>query len=162
MGHFSPVDNLPQETFIVHIKEDGMMKMKQLLTALVLVVLPMTVLAAEGIREGQWEITSTMEVPGMPMAMPPTTVKHCYTKEDVKDQKKMISREKDCTVTDFKHSGNKVTWKMKCTGKHAGVFSGETVFSGDSYESLMHMQSDAGDSGSMSIKVKGKRIGNCQ
>ena len=135
--------------------------MKHVFIVLILMSLPTTILAANGIREGMWEITSQMEMPGMPMQMPPTTIKHCYTKKDVKDEKKVISRDKNCTVTDFKRSGNKVTWKMKCTGKHAGVFSGETVFSGDSYESNMNMQSTAGQVRSMSMKVKGKRIGNC-
>jgi hypothetical protein len=137
------------------------MKMKHIFAVLVLVSLPTTILAADGIREGMWEITSKMEMPGMPMEMPPTTVKHCYTKEDVKDLKNVISRDKNCTVTDFKKSGNKVSWKMKCTGKNAGMFSGETVFSGDSYESVMTVQSDASEGKSMAMKVKGKRIGNC-
>ena len=138
-----------------------MKKMKQVLAVLVLVSLPSTILAADGIREGLWEITSKMEMPGMPMAMPATTVKRCYTREDVKDQKKVISRDKDCTVTDLKSSGNKVTWKMVCTGKNPGTFTGETVFSGDSYNSVMNMQS-AGKGGTMTIKAKGKRVGNCQ
>jgi hypothetical protein len=137
------------------------MKMKLVFAVLVLVSLPATILAADGIRAGMWEITSKMEMPGMPMAMPPTVIKHCYTKEDVKDKKKMISRDKNCTVIDLKRSGNKVSWKMKCTGKHAGTFSGETVFSGDSYKSVMHMQSDARKGESMTMNVNGKRIGNC-
>ncbi len=137
------------------------MKMKYVFAVLVLVSLPATVPAAEGIRAGMWEITSKMEMPGMPMEMPPTTIKHCYTKEDVKDKKHMISRDKSCSVTDLKMSGNKVSWKMKCTGKHAGMFSGETVFSGDSYKSVMKMRSDARKGESMTMKVKGKRIGNC-
>ena len=137
------------------------MKLRHGFMVIVLAVLPATVLAAGGIREGMWDITTRMEMPGMPMAMPPTTIRHCYTKEDVKDRKRMISRDKDCTVTDFRGTGNKVSWKMKCTGKHAGMFSGETVFSGDSYDSVMHMQSEAGRGGSMTMKVKGKRVGNC-
>ena len=137
------------------------MKIKTTLPVLALVSLPTMVLAAGGMREGMWEITSSMEMPGMPMQIPPTTVKHCYTKEDVKDQKKVISRDKNCTMTDFKASGNKVNWKMKCTGKGAGTFSGETVFSGDSYDSVMKMQSDAAKGRQMTMKVKGKRVGNC-
>jgi len=137
------------------------MKMKHILTVFVLVSLPTTILAVDGMRDGMWEITSKMEMPGMPMEMPPTTVKHCYTKEEVKDQKNVINKDKDCTVTDFKKSGNKVSWKMRCTGKNAGTFSGETVFSGDSYESVMNMQSDAGKGKSMTMKVIGKRVGNC-
>lgn len=138
-----------------------MKKMKHVLAVLVLVSLPSAIPAADGIREGLWEITSKMEMPGMPMAMPSTTVRHCYTKEDVKDQKKVINRDKNCTVTDLKSSGNKVSWKMTCTGKNAGKFSGETVFTGDSYDSVMNMQSDAGKGRSMTMKAKGKRVGNC-
>lgn len=126
----------------------------------VLVSLPTTILAADGIREGMWEITTKMEMPGMPMEMPPTTIKHCYTKEEVKDQKNMINRDKNCTIIDFKKSGNKVSWKTKCTGKNAGMFSGETVFSGDSYESVMTMQLDANKSHS-AMNMKGKKIGDC-
>ena len=138
-----------------------MMKMKLVFAIAALVSLPTAVLAGNGIRPGMWEVTSKMEMPGMPMAMPATTVKHCYTKEDVKDQKKVISRDKNCTMTDFKASGNKVNWKMKCTGKGAGTFSGETVFSGDSYDSVMKMQADAAKGHQMTMKVKGKRVGNC-
>ena len=138
-----------------------MMKMKHVFAVLALVSLPTTVMAFDGIREGMWEITSKMEMPGMPVEMPPTTVKHCYTKEDVKDQKKVISTDKNCTVTDLKSSGNKVSWKMECTGKNAGTFSGETVFSGDSYDSVMKMKSEGGKGRSMNMKVKGKRVGNC-
>lgn len=138
-----------------------MNKMKHVLAVLVLVSLPAMSPAAEGIREGLWEITSRMEMPGMPMEMPATTIKHCYTREDVKDSKKVISTDKNCTVTGLKSSGNKVTWKMVCTGKNAGKFSGETVFSGDSYNSIMKMQSED-KGGAMAIKAKGKRIGNCK
>ena len=137
-----------------------MMKMKLVFAIAALVSLPTAVLANNGIRPGMWEVTSKMEMPGMPMAMPAATVKHCYTKEDVKDQKKVITRDKDCKVTELKGSGNKVTWKMVCIGKNAGTFTGETLFSGDSYDSVMKMQSN-GKGRSMTIKAKGKRVGNC-
>jgi len=137
------------------------MKKISVLAVAVLVLLPAAIPAADGIQPGMWEITSAMEVPGMPMSMPPTTVKHCYTKEDVKDEKKMISRDENCTVTDFKRTGSKVVWKMKCTGKNAGTFTGESVFSGDSYTTAMKMESEGGNGRTMNMKVNGKRTGNC-
>jgi hypothetical protein len=121
-------------------------------------VLPATIFAADTMREGYWELITTMEMPGMPMKMEPTRMKHCYTKEDVKDQKKTISTDKNCTVTDLKQSGNKVTWKMKCTGQNAGVFSGETVYKGDAYDSNMKMETQGQ---TMKMHVKAKRLGNC-
>jgi len=121
-------------------------------------VLPTISFATDTMREGYWELITTMEMPGMPMKMAPTKIKYCYTKEDVKDQKKSISTDKNCTVTDLKQSGNKVTWKMKCTGQNAGVFSGETVYKGDAYDSTMKMQTQGQ---TMNMKVNAKRLGNC-
>lgn len=125
---------------------------------LLALVVPVTGFAADTMRDGYWELVSTMEMPGMPMKMPPTTVKHCFTQEDVKDQKKTISTDKNCSVTDLNQSGNKVTWKMKCTGKNAGTFSGETVYKGDVYDSTMKMQSEGH---TMNMKINARRIGNC-
>ena len=121
-------------------------------------VLPATIFAADTMREGYWELITTTEMPGMPMEIPPTKIKHCYTKEDVKDQRKTISTDKNCTITDFKQSGNKISWKMKCTGENSGVFSGETIFKTDAYDSTMKMQTQGQ---TMNMKVKAKRLGNC-
>jgi Protein of unknown function (DUF3617) len=133
--------------------------MKKIIIAILsVVVLSSTCFAADTMRDGYWELITTMEMPGMPMEMPATRVKHCYTKEDVKDQKKTISMDKNCTVTDLKQSGNKVTWKMKCTGKNAGDFSGETVYKRDAYDSTMKMQTQGQ---TMNMKVKAKRLGDC-
>jgi hypothetical protein len=128
------------------------------LTAVLLVVvfLPLTSSAAE-MRDGLWEITTTMDMPGM--KMPPQKTKHCYTKEDVKDQKKMVNTNKDCTITELNTVGNKVSWKMKCTGKNPGTFSGETTFTGDTYVSFMKMQAQGM---AMNMKVNGKRVGVCK
>ena len=72
-----------------------MRKVKPILAVLVVVSLPSTILATDGIQQDMWEITSKMEMPGMPMEMPPTTVNHYCTKEDVNDQKKVINRDKN-------------------------------------------------------------------
>jgi hypothetical protein len=121
-------------------------------------VLPAAGFAADTMRDGYWELTTTMEMPGMPMKMAPTKANHCYSKEDVKDQKKTITTDKNCTVTDLKQSGNKVSWKMKCTGNNAGVFSGETVYKADAYDSTMKMQTQGQ---TMNMKIKAKRLGDC-
>jgi hypothetical protein len=131
---------------------------KCIIVILSVLVLSSTSFAADTMRDGYWELITVMDMPGMPMKMAPTKVKHCYSKEDVKDQKKTISTDKNCTVTDLKQSGNKVTWKMKCTGKNAGTFSGETVYKGDAYDSTMKMQSQGQ---TMNMKINAKRLGDC-
>ena len=133
--------------------------MKRIVIAILsTLVLPTAGFAGETMREGFWELVTTMEIPGMPMKMAPTKMTHCYSKEDVKDRKKAITTDKNCTVTDMKVSGDKITWKMVCTGKRAGVFSGETVYRGDAYDSTMKMQTQGQ---TMNMNVKAKRLGDC-
>jgi hypothetical protein len=132
---------------------------KLVISMLAALLVPAAAFAAEGMRDGLWQVTTQMEMPGMPMKMPPTVMKHCYTKNDVTDQKKIISNDKNCTVTDLKTSGTKVTWKMKCTGENAATMTGETVFGKDSYSSLMKMNSNGQK---MIMKVQGTRLGNCK
>ena len=43
--------------------------------------------AASGMQAGMWEITTRMEMPGMPVGIPPQTIRHCYTQKDVEDGK---------------------------------------------------------------------------
>lgn len=131
---------------------------KSIVTLLSILLVPAISLAANGMRDGLWEISSQVEMPGMPMKIPPRVMKHCYSKEDVKDQKTVISKDKNCSVTDLKTSGNKVTWTMKCTGPNAATMTGETVFGSDSYASVMHMKTEGQN---MTTKVKGTRLGAC-
>lgn len=131
---------------------------RAIIAILAALAIPATSHAADTMREGMWEITTTMEIPGAPMKMTPSKVNHCFTKEQVQDQKRAISRDKNCTVTDMKQSGNKVSWKMKCTGEHPGTFTGATTFKGDAYDSTMKMVTEGQ---TMNMKVSGKRIGRC-
>lgn len=127
-------------------------------SAMLVVVFPVSAFAAAAMKEGMWEITTKVDIPGIPVKVPPQTVKHCYTKEEVKDQKKVVATQKDCTVTDFRQSGNKVTWKMKCTGPNAGTMTGETIFKGDSFASTMITESKGQKT---KAKVNAKRVGAC-
>jgi uncharacterized protein YecE (DUF72 family) len=93
--------------------------------------------------------------------MAPTKVNYCYNKEDFKDWVKTIAankKDKKCTVTDQKQSGNKVTWEVTCSGQNASVLSGETVYTRDAYDSAMKIQTKGR---TINMKVKAKRLGDC-
>ncbi|RPJ77906.1 MAG: DUF3617 family protein, partial [Deltaproteobacteria bacterium] len=42
-----------------------------------------TSFAEPNLKEGKWEVTTTMEMPGMPMQLPPFTYTQCITKSDL-------------------------------------------------------------------------------
>src|SRR5438128_2627074 len=71
-------------------------------------------------RDGKWEVTMEMDMPGMPMKMQPMTTTHCVTKEQADNPQKMIPQQgrgrgnDNCKVTDQKIEGSKVSWTMNC------------------------------------------------
>jgi hypothetical protein len=108
-----------------------------------------------------WEVTSKMEMPGMPMAIPPTTSKVCISRNDEKDPGKLMrsKNSSDCKLTDIKTSGNKTTWKIKCNSDEISGGSGEMTRSANSYKGVMHL---SGQNGEMTQTYDGKRVGgNC-
>ncbi|MGA7615134.1 MAG: DUF3617 family protein [Thermoanaerobaculia bacterium] len=129
-----------------------------------LVLLPLSASAADhpNMKPGKWEVTTKMEMEGMPMAMPPVTVTHCYKQEDIENPEKSLpkgSNQGDCKMLDYKLDGNKVTWKVECTGKQKVTGSGEVVYSGDSYEGTMNMEMEQHK---MKMNFKAHRLGDCE
>lgn len=115
-------------------------------------------LAADTMKPGLWEITSSMEMPGMPFQPPPQSVRHCYTPQEAREQP--VPKDAQCRVTDLKTSGNKVSWKVACTGEMAGQGEGQITYQGDSaYEGWTKMQTQGMN---MTMKYKAKRLGDCK
>jgi len=93
------------------------------LVAFAMIALPGSALA-QG-KDDMWEITSKMEMPGMPMAMPAQTIRQCVAKNAKDDD--YIPKRDNCKVTDSKRVGNKVNYQMVCTGKDAMNVVGEVT-----------------------------------
>ncbi len=127
-------------------------------------------------RDGRWEVTTEMQMPGMPnmpnmpgMSMPPMKSTQCITKEDAADPSKALpsapqrgGAPSDCKMTDQKIVGNKVTWTMVCTGANPMTGTGEIEYAGDAYNGVIMTNAARGNqSMAMTIKISGKRLGDC-
>ena len=147
------------------------MRLRTLAACAAAVGLSATVLAqGPGVRrDGQWEVNVEMNMPGMPMAMPPMKTTQCITKDDANDPKKMVPPQQGrggaqpkCMVTDSKFEGNKFTYTMKCDPPQAGTMTGEFTYQADSYEGTVKMDMDrSGQPMTMTMKYTGKRLGDC-
>jgi hypothetical protein len=107
-----------------------------------------------------WEITSKMEMPGMPFAMPPTTQKVCIPKGGQNDPGK-TSGDKDCKMTDTRTVGNKITWKARCD-RNGEVMTGigeQTTTANDYHGKLVLSGKSSGQDMNMTMVYSGKRIG---
>lgn len=113
---------------------------------------------AAGPKGGElWEITTSMEMPGMPFAIPPTTVRQCIA--DNAGPYQAQEGEKCDTVTQSL-SGNTLTWQVKCSGTQGKMeLAGVSTYVGDTMDSKVKMKSENGD---MSLHVTGKKLGACK
>lgn len=104
-----------------------------------------------------WE--TTVEVSAMGMTMPPQTMQNCQPKQWREPPAQEKDRDNDCKVLDFKQSGSKMSWKMKCEGKHPVTGTGEITFQGETrYSGVVRMSMAEGDS---VMKMSGKRLTAC-
>ena len=122
-----------------------------------------SVLSAQNapIQHGRWEISMTMDMPGMPANMPPIKTTQCVTKEQANDPAQAVPKGpdgSDCKVIDHKVVGNKVSWTMKCTGEAAMSGEGEITYGTDTYDGWMKMTTAQG---AMAVKYTAKRLGDC-
>lgn len=109
-------------------------------------------------KEGLWEITVQMEMPGMPMKMPPQTFTHCLTKKDMVPQKAEPGQE--CKVIKYDVKGDTVSWVMECkTPEGIAVSSGRVTYKGNSFDGVTKVKHAGME---MTQNMKGRWLGQCR
>lgn len=110
-------------------------------------------------QDGEWEITTRMEMPGIPVQIPPMTFSQCITQKDLVPQNEQPDSE--CTVTHNQIDGNTVVWSVVCKGEEGETRGdGRITYHGDRFEGSMKMSMPEGMS--MTNHMSGKRIGPCR
>lgn len=108
-------------------------------------------------QDGQWEITVTSEIPGMPAGMAkPHIMTTCLTQ---KEPIAKVKEESDCKMQDTKIVGNTVTWTIVCPKASS---KGTITYAGTSYDGLMETVTKVeGKEMTMKMTMKGKYLGPC-
>jgi hypothetical protein len=119
--------------------------------------------AQSPMRPGNWETTMEMDMPGMPMKMPPMKTARCVTQQEIDSPNRGLpsgpqKNPNDCKITDYKQSGNMVSWNVACSGQQPMTGSGELKFNGDAYDGIVKMMMNQQQ---MTMKMAGKRLGDC-
>ena len=123
-------------------------------------------IAQSPVRPGRWEMTMQMQMAGSPIQMPEMKSTRCVTPEDAKDPTRALpsgpegrgNQKSDCKASDYKVSGNTATWKTVCTSPPM-TGNSEMTFTDDTYNGTMKMESPQG---AMTMKIAGKRLGDCK
>lgn len=114
------------------------------------------------LKEGLWEITTQVEIKGMPQSMPPTTFRQCITKSNPVPQ----SHDKnfECKIINQKVSGNTINYTVECKGKEGTTqVSGATTYTENSMNgsSTTVVKMKGQPEMQMVSKIKGKYVGAC-
>jgi hypothetical protein len=146
------------------------MRLRTLAAVVAVVGLSVSALAQGPRRDGKWEIKMTVNMPGMPAAMPPMTMTQCITPADAADPQKTAPPQAPgrggaapkCAMSNYKVEGNKVTYTMKCEPPQAATMTGEFIYGDGTYEGTMKMDMDRGGQPmSVMMTYSGKRLGDC-
>ena len=125
-----------------------------------LVALAFAPLAVAQGTDDLYEVTVKMEMAGMPMQMPSMTQRTCV-KKGASDADS-VPHQDNCKVTDAMRSGNKLTFKMVCTGRDAMTGNGEFVYAGDGYSGMIRYKGKMeGQDMEMAQTIAGRRVGAC-
>jgi len=108
--------------------------------------------AAPNMEDGLWEITTTMDMPGM--AAKSLTHNSCLTKEKAVPQ----TSQSDCTIKDLKNLGDTITWTVVCR-EGATISKGKVTYAGTTMDGVIETTTSGK---TMTMKMKGKRIGPCK
>ena len=129
------------------------------LVSILLMGMPGAATAADQMQAGMWEVSVSVEMPGMAMPMPPTTQTQCMTKEEANADPVPSLDKGACRATDIRRSGNKVTWKLICSGTPSGRGDGEITYQGPTaYDGWMTLETSGV---TVRTKISARRIGGC-
>ncbi|HYR00693.1 MAG TPA: DUF3617 family protein [Casimicrobiaceae bacterium] len=111
-------------------------------------------------KDELWDVTSKMEMAGMPFAMPAQTRRVCAAKGN---DAGTIPRNEGCTVVEAKRIGNKLDYRMNCkSGQNDYTATGESTWTGNGYGGRMRMVGKMdGQPMDMTMTYTGTRAGNC-
>lgn len=111
-------------------------------------------MAQAAATDEKWEMTTRMDMPGF--QMPPTTTTVCIPKDGAYQPDR--DKRSNCQVSDLKVAGNKVSWKVRCTGKDEMTGVGEQTRTASTMSGTIRITAQGT---TMNQSYTGKLLGNC-
>ncbi|MES9831549.1 MAG: DUF3617 family protein [Candidatus Thiodiazotropha sp. DIVDIV] len=107
---------------------------------------------------GLWEWTAVMDMPGMPLQLPPASYTTCITQADFVPKDSELGQQ--CETIDLKTEGDTVSWNITCSQDGMNTTSqGQITYFGDRAEGTINISSQGMQ---MRSKTTGKRVGPCK
>lgn len=129
---------------------------------LALLALPAAALAGSGMQPGLYEYSIRMEMPGLPVAMPPQTFQRCLTQQDLDkgDYARNPREQSDCQISNMKATPANVSYDVACKGEHAARGHYDFAMTRDSMTGTGTITMEGGQT--MKQNFSARRLGDCK
>lgn len=129
---------------------------------LALAAICLTGLGGTAMADDQWEVTTSMEMAGMPFQMPPTRQLLCLAPGEDKSEK-MVPADKNCQVKSFTTTGSTSRFRIECAPPKQMTGEGEITRLGkDAYKGELRAKGNMeGQAFDMKISYAGRKTGTC-
>ena len=117
--------------------------------------------ALADVEAGNWELTVTVTVEGMPGAMAPVTRARCISPEEALDPSRLTGGA-ECQFSNRRDSGSEITFDVSCGGPVPMRGSGSVRYTPRSIDGSLDISADA--SGQKIVthsRIAGRRLGAC-
>ena len=124
----------------------------------VAILLP-AIASAQG-ADDQYDVTIKMAMVGVPMEMPAISQRLCG-KKGASDGD-FVTRQENCTVSDAKRAGARLTFKLACAGKDPMTGTGDFTFDANGYNCQIRLKGKMdGQDVDMTQGIAARRVGAC-
>ena len=119
--------------------------------------------ARADVQAGNWEMTVTTSVEGMPGGMAPVTQTRCISREDARDPTRLISSSAGCTFANERDTGSQITFDVTCTGQVPMTGGGVLRYTPQAFDGRVEITANMGNQRLVtSSQVAGRRLGDCK
>ena len=127
-----------------------------------LIVFFATAAAAADVQPGNWEMTVTLSVEGMPGAMAPVTQTRCLTAEEARDPSKLVGNA-GCEFTNKTDNGSEMTFDVACGGQVPMRGKGAVRYSAQNASGTLELAAETGGQKFMTrSQLSARRLGDCK
>jgi len=117
--------------------------------------------ARADIQAGNWEMTVTTSIEGMPGGMAPITQARCLTEAEAKDPSRLIGTGAGCEFSNKQDTGSQITFDVVCTGQVPLSGSGAVRYTAQTVEGTLDVTATNPRIVTRS-QLSGRRLGDCK
>jgi hypothetical protein len=138
--------------------------MRLLPSLLAAILLPLSAMGQDPVKEGLWEVSIQGEIAGQPISATPLVVRQCINNQTAQDlMAQLTGGAGGCQMSDLKHEGNRARWNLSCSGQVDVSGSGELTMTSDGFNGTLNVLVGMGGQTVPLLQTfNARRVGACR